>query len=677
MKLRFLIACLTSTLTFALVVASVPTSAQEPAHSLPTRHVRDAVRTGQAAFLNQLAAAQEMRLAIVLPLRNSAELEQLLDKLNDSRSPLYRHYLSVPEFTERFAPTQEDYDAVVGFAKANGMTVTNVSPNRLVVDVGATVASVEKAFHVTMGVYMHPTESRTFYSPDREPSVDLNVALWHISGLDNFSLARPLYRKAATGSGRGGNSTGSGPDGSFLGSDRRAAYYGGTTLTGTGQAVGLFEGDGYALSDVQAYFKNVGQALKVPIDNVLLDGASAGSDGDDTEQVIDIIDAISMAPALAQVIVYIAPESSLGSGGDTDIFNAMASENLAAQLSCSWNWEPADPGSDDPIFMEFAAQGQNLFVASGDEGAYNSSQPFHYPEEDANVVAVGGTVLTTNGAGGSWNSEIAWGGSNTSCAAGTGSGGGPSPDHIPIPSYQKIAGVINSSNKGSTTLRNDPDVAAEANCDNYYCANGSCGTGLGGTSLAAPTWAGYVALAKQQVASTCGSPFGSLNPLIYPIGVGSGHGAAFHDITVGDNFNSESPSLYSAVAGYDLVTGWGSPNGAGLITALTTSAPGFSLLVSPSSQTINPGQEGSFQMTVTVSGGFSGSVSLSDNCSQWGFTCYLEPSTVTAKDAQPCGSSTMNLVVPSVGDYPESVEVTITATSGSVSHHVLVSVTVP
>lgn len=373
-----------------------------------------------------------------------------------------------------------------------------------------------------------------------------------------------------------GNSTGSGPGGNFLGSDRRSAYYGGTALTGTGQAVALFELDGYNTTDVSNYFTNVGQSLNVPINNVLLLGASGSSDGDDTEQVIDIIDAASVAPGLSKVLVYIAPRSTFASGtSDVAIFNQMATDDVAKQISVSWGWTPADPTSDDPIFLELVAQGQNVFVASGDYGAWVSGD-FVYPAEDANVTAVGGTELTTNGAGGSWVSEIAWGGSNTSCQAGTGSGGGISLDNIQIPNYQQLAGVITAFNYGSTTLRNAPDVAAEANCDNYYCANGTCGTGLGGTSLAAPTWAGYMALVNQQAAANGQAPsgIGSLNPLIYPLGLSSNYGSDFHDIIYGDNYNSASPNLYPAITDYDLVTGWGSPNGQGLINALAGGATG-------------------------------------------------------------------------------------------------------
>jgi subtilase family serine protease len=171
---------------------------------------------------------------------------------------------------------------------------------------------------------------------------------------------------------------------------------------------------------------------------------------------------------------------------------------------------------------------------------------------------VGGTDLTTNGPGGSWASETAW----------SYSGGGISPNKIPIPSYQKTSGVITAANRGSKTYRNSPDVAAEANTDNYICYDGTCAGGWGGTSFAAPRWAGYLALVNQQYAQYAAAhnlkqtSVGFINPAIYSIGLGSSYASDFHDITSGSN------GTYSAVAGYDLVTGWGSPNGSNLINSL-------------------------------------------------------------------------------------------------------------
>src|SRR6202041_1553631 len=198
------------------------------------------------------------------------------------------------------------------------------------------------------------------------------------------------------------------PSGAYLGGDMRAAYYGGTALTGGGQTVGVLEFDGSDMSDVTPSF--AGQRNSVPIQNELLDGASAGSDGDDGEQVLDIVQAASMAPGLSQIRVYIAPSTSQIGVGDVDLFNDMATENIAKQLSCSWGWNPDDTAQLDPIFEELAAQGQTLFVASGDAGAYTGSNTTDnsYPAESVYVVAVGGTDLATNGAGGPWQSETAW-----------------------------------------------------------------------------------------------------------------------------------------------------------------------------------------------------------------------------------------------------------------------------
>jgi subtilase family serine protease len=467
----------------AILLFTIPGQAQRQIQTLHS-HVRPVVASGQAAPTGVLPQIQRMNIAITLPLRNQAELPSLLERLYDPSSSDFRHFLSVSEFTEQFGPSAQDYQEVVRFAKANGFTVTDTPANRLLVDVNATVAQIEKAFHVSMRTYRHPTENRSFYSPDREPSLELSVPVAHIAGLNNFSLPRPKLKRAAASQAIVSHA-GSGPGGAYLGGDMRKAYYGGSALTGSGQSVGLLEFDGYAMSDVTSTYDGV--SYTVPITNVLVAGASAGSDGDDGEQVLDIVQAIAMAPGLSQLRVYIAPGTSSIGVGDVDMFNKMATDNIAKQLSCSWGWNPDDTSADDPIFQEFAAQGQNLFVASGDAGAFTGSNATDesYPAESVYVVAVGGTDLTTNGAGGAWEGETAW----------PDSSGGPSDNNFSIPSWQ--SGVANSSNGASTTIRNLPDVAAEGNFDNYLCSQGSCAGDWGGTSFAAPRWAGFLALINQ------------------------------------------------------------------------------------------------------------------------------------------------------------------------------------
>lgn len=234
--------------SLAIVLAMIlTTSGQAQRQSLQVlhHHVRPAVSSRQALPVGFLPPTDRMDLAILLPLRNPPELTNFLERLYDPNSPDYRQYLTVAQFTEAYGPTMDDYQAVVNFAKANGFEVTDTPPNRLLVDISGSVAQIETAFHVVMMVYRHPTEDRTFYSPDREPSLDLSVPVAHIAGLNNFSIPQPMLRRSPGPLAQGFHSNaGSGPRGAYLGSDMRAAYYFGGLLTGSGQSVGLFEWGG-------------------------------------------------------------------------------------------------------------------------------------------------------------------------------------------------------------------------------------------------------------------------------------------------------------------------------------------------------------------------------------------------------------------------------------------------
>jgi subtilase family serine protease len=455
----------------------------------------------------------------------------------------------VQEFASRFGPTEADYVAAIDFARASGLDIIDTAANRLVLDIEGPAANIEKAFNVTLNLYQHPTESRTFFAPDREPSLDLAAPVLHISGLDNFTLPhakdiRTSQENSAQASAIG--KTGSGPGGQYVASDMRAAYYGSGPLTGQGQTVGLFEFAGYNTADVKTYFKNLKQTITVKVKGVSLNGVSLKcppSTCDDSEQVIDIEMAIGMAPGLKEVLVYVGSK-------DASIFNQMAVDNTAKTLSCSWGWTDNE-STLDPIFMEMATQGQSVFVATGDSGSGTPGDVV-WPADDPYITAVGGTDINTASPGGAWKSETGW----------SGSAGSPSKNGIPIPSYQQLPGVITALNHASKTLRNYPDVAAEANTNQYSCYDGGCSGGNGGTSFAAPQWASFIAMANEQSLSNGGSTLGFLNPAIYALGVGSTYTTDFHDIASGSNGG------YTAVTGYDLVTGWGSPQGAALIDAL-------------------------------------------------------------------------------------------------------------
>ena len=640
-------------LTIVAIVSGATIVSQAQPQAPVTRHTRDVVVSGQAPLIGHLPANQSMNVVLVLQHRNQTELDQFLKDLYDRSSPSYREFLTVEQFTEKFGPSREDYETVKSFAKANGLQVLSVSRNRMNLRVSGSVANIEKAVNVTMGLYQHPTESRIFFAPDREPTPDLGVQLWHISGLDNYSIPKPALLRRDASAGVGSNATtGSGPSASFLGSDMRAAYYEGTALTGSGQSLGLLEYAGTDLADLHTYYANVSQTLTVPITLLSTDGTStsctASDDCDDTEQTIDMTQALGMAPGMSSLVMYVG-------SGDAAIFNSMATASpLNAQLSSSWTWSPADPGTDNPYFEEFAAQGQNLFQASGDGGAWTPSSTI-YPADDVFLTSVGGTDLETSSAGGPWSSETAW----------VDGGGGIGPDKFPIPFWQTT--TASGCSRCSNTYRNGPDVSANANFTFYVCADQTtCSANLyGGTSFAAPMWAGYLALVNQKAKADSENPLGFINPALYTIGLGSSYDTDFHDITSGSDG-------YPATVGYDLATGWGSPNGSGLISGLlsTINAPGFGLTASSTSVSVVQGGTGTSTITSTVINGFGAAISLSETGQPTGVTVALSPTTITG-----AGTSTMTITVGSSA-VPGTYAIKVTGTSGSITEICTVSLIV-
>jgi len=660
---------------FVLVAALCAVAALNgQAQRLLTQHVREAVRTGEAPALAEMPAGQTLQLDVVLPLSDPAGLKAFLQQIYNPASASFRQFLTPAQFTARFGPTQADYDATVSYLEASGFTVVGGSRDGMEIQVKGTVEAVNRAFHVTMQTYQHPTEGRTFYGPDREPTTDLHFALWHVSGLDNYSIPHPMLEKRSDYAAAHGMSweaavshatTGSGPSASYLGSDMRAAYYGGTALTGAGQNLGLFEYLGTDLADLNTYFKNVGQTNNVPITLLSTDGTStscvysrSGGDCDDTEQTLDMTQAIGMAPGLASLVMYIGST-------DTAIISAMTTHSpLPTTIGCSWGWTPADATTLDPYFEKMAAQGQEFFAASGDSSTWSASNEA-WPADDANVISVGGTDLVTASAAGPWKSETAW----------ADSGGGISPDGIGIPAWQQETGVINSSNKGSTTLRNGPDVAANANFTFYTCADQEAclANDYGGTSFATPMWAAYIALANQQLQASSGTTLGFINPTIYAQNESGGaltpaYATDFHDITSGTS------GSYSAVTGYDLVTGWGSPNGTGLINALapTSTSPAFAIFSSPSSVSVVQGSSGSSTISTTVSGGFDSAVALSASGQPSGVTVSFSAGSIAAPGS---GSSTMTIDV-AAGTTTGTYTITVTGTGGGITQTTTVTLTV-
>jgi uncharacterized repeat protein (TIGR01451 family) len=525
-------------------------------------------------------SATNLNLTIGLPLRNLEDLTNLLAQITDPASTNYHKYLTPEQFTEKFGPSDEDYQAVAEFARQHRLSVTTTHGNRMLLDVRGLSTDIEQAFHVNLQTYPYPNGTRQFFATDVEPSVPAGLKIQDISGLNNFDRAHarlaylPASAKASLGAkGTNGASPriGSGPFGLYIGNDFRNAYIPGSSLGGSGQNVALVEFDGFLASDINEYESLAGRT-NIPLTTILLNGFNGQPTGNGNEVEVsgDIQMLVSMAPALAQILVYEEPF------GDppNDILNRIATDDSASQVGCSWGWSGGPSATTDQIFQQMALQGQTIFVASGDSDAYPAGTVDNAlgqgaPADSAYVTSVGGTTLTMDPTATTRISETVW---NWDVEYGTlfdgiGSSGGIS-TYYKIPSWQ--TNVNMTACQGSTTNRNFPDVALTA--DNILVIADGGVEYLGfGTSTATPLWAGFTAMINQQEAVLSHAAIGFINPALYAIANSTNYTNCFFDIATGNNTWSGSPSLFFAVTNYDLCTGLGTPKGTNLINALVTS----------------------------------------------------------------------------------------------------------
>lgn len=517
--------------------------------------------------IGHLDPSTRLSLAIGLPLTDPAGLTRLLENLYDPASADYRRYLSPEEFTARFGPSESDYATLIEFVRTQGFEITATHANRTLLNVSAPVSILERALGTRLAVYSHPTEPRTYFAPESAPSLDAGVRILHIAGLDNFGSIKPRYRRIDPRTPAPGvtSRAGSGPSGTYIGTDFRNAYAPGSTLTGAGQSVGIVALDGYFASDITGYASRAGTKA-TPLRNVLIDGfngvpSSRASGSANEEVALDIQMAMSMAPGLKEIIVY---ESSIDStlANIDNLLNRMATDNSARQLTCSWGFD-IDLITQQ-VFQQYAAQGQSFYLASGDDGAFGG--PVAQASDNPYITIVGGTVLSTD-ASHRWSSETTW----------DGSGGGISTLY-PLPAWQR--GIDMTLNHGSTQFRNLPDVALLA--DNVWSmSDRGLSATYQGTSIAAPLWAGFTAMINEQASKLGKPPVGFINPAVYQLGRDAKARNAFHDITTGNNTSTNNPNQFFATSGYDLCTGWGTPNGTNFITAILSLSPADPLQLAP------------------------------------------------------------------------------------------------
>jgi kumamolisin len=516
----------------------------------------------EAVFLKSLDPNSSIPITFVLPLRDPKALDELIKQIYDPTDlQHYGNYLTSEEFTKRFAPTQEDYDTVIAYAKQLGLDIIGTHPNRTLLNVKGTAQSMQEAFKLNLQLYQH-ANGRQFHAPDKDPEVPMAIAniINGIVGLDNAAVWHALnQRKEAIGA---SNSSAfpSGPLGGFAPKDIAIAYnLSGVPVSGSGQTIALFELSAYQASDILAYTNYFG--LPAPkLNTILVDGGSGSSI--DAEVTLDIQLALALAPQ-SQIYVYEGPNSGQGV---LDTYNRIATDNIAKQVSSSWglgeNYVSSQSlQAENAIFQQMAAQGQSIFCAAGDSGAYedypNMTLVVLDPAAQPYMVAVGGTSLTVNASTGAYVSETVW-----NNGLGKGAGGGGVSNVWPIPSWQ-----TNISTAFSKTNRNVPDISLNANPNTGYAVfyNGQW-TIYGGTSCAAPLWAAFTALVNEQRQSAQMPTLGFANPTLYSIASVS-EATDYHDITSGNNL------YYQAGPGYDNATGWGTFNGGNLFASLTQTSP--------------------------------------------------------------------------------------------------------
>jgi subtilase family serine protease len=347
---------------------------------------------------------------------------------------------------------------------------------------------------------------------------------------------------------------------------------------------------------------------------------------------------VETAHAVCQNCKILLVEAS--SASITDLGRA---ENTAAALGAnviSDSWGSREYGSelnDESLYFHHA--GVPIVVSTGDNGF-----GVEFPASSRYVTAVGGTTLSL-GAGGNYLGETAWSGAGSGCSA-----------YIPKPAWQTDTGCARRS-VADVSADADPNTGA-AIYDSVSYNFQSGWFQVGGTSLSTPLIAAAYALA------------GNTSGVQDASGLYA-HAGSLRDITSGSNGHCSPPYLCTAGVGYDGPTGLGTPLGVAAFGGGSAPAQDFSLGASPGSQTVAAGNGTTYSVNVTRLGGFSGSIGLSATGLPAGVTAAFAPSTIDSGST----SSTLTLNTSSSvagGGY----SVTVTGTSGSLTHSTTVSLTV-
>jgi kumamolisin len=500
--------------------------------------------------VHNLADAAPMHVILTLPLRDAAGAQAYADAVANPASPLYGKYLTAAEFGARFGADAAVYSYLRAWAAGLGFTVGPVTSSRTTISLDGTARQFAQLFATRFGTF-EAAPGNDGQVMLRAPTLPEALA-GRVNGVVGLAFAQryaPLFRmpggpRADVGTGRGGG---------YAPSDIRTAYnIPSQTNSAKTETVGLFEQGGYVTSDLTTYEKQYSLPA-VPVTVVSVDKSATGAKfGVLPEDMLDLDVLIGLNPDLKGIRMYVDSKDSFQTAL-LDALNQMAEDDIATIISISYGQSESAQGTaaiqaENTALMQLRTQGQTVFASAGDSGAdkLNVSDPASQP----NIIGVGGTTLNTVAATQQWSSETTW----------TDGGGGISAVWA-IPSFQVVNGVsVAAANGGSSTMRNVPDIAADANPNtgySIYCPGLDCediGWGaVGGTSLASPIWAAMMSVVNSDRVNAGLPRLGYFTPLLYSLGK---TGTGFHDIVSGTN---GSPG-YTAGPGYDNVTGYGSLN---------------------------------------------------------------------------------------------------------------------
>lgn len=514
----------------------------------------------KAHLVGAATGQQQLSLSVGLQLRNQQELSDVLSNIYNPRSSQYHHFLSPQQFVAEFGPTADQQQQVINYLRSQGFSVTHVAPNGLLIDANADVSQVEAAFSIQINNYQ--IGARKFYANASAPSLPSSIGslITSIGGMDNSQHMRPLYHLTTK------SKKGLQPLAGFGPTDLLGAYDGAALhqagVMGSGQTVAVFELDGYQQSDINTYLQNNNLGT-VNISNVLVDGSNGSAGAGAIEVELDIEVVAAMAPKASQ-IVYEGPNTTQGVN---DTYNQIVTDNKTQITTISWGECESQSGNSelqtlDNIFKQGSAQGMTMFAASGDSGAYDCNDTnlaVDSPAGDPYITGVGGTNLQTTG--GTYGSESVWSNPTDTQRSPKGSGGGGGiSSFFAQPSWQTGPGVKNQYSNGN---REVPDVSADADPQTgyaVYCtvsASGCPTTGnivVGGTSAAAPLWAGSMALINESLQKAGKARAGFVSPALYSLASTQQTYPPFHDVSQGTNL------FYPATTAYDEASGLGSPD---------------------------------------------------------------------------------------------------------------------